>query len=75
MRKQESVHLHALLVAVADHLGERPGAPSPDTSAYVDLGVGPSGVHHSKADHEEAILVLAAAIDGSLQEHAAPGAP
>jgi hypothetical protein len=75
MRKQESVHLHALLVAVADHLDERPDAPSPDTSAYLNLGVGPSGVHHSKADHEEAILVLAAAIDRSLHEQATPGAP
>jgi len=73
MRKQESLHLHALLVVVAEHLDERPDARSPDVSSYADLGVSPSGVHHSKDAHEEALLELSAAIARSLTEQAAAG--
>lgn len=72
MRKQESVHLHALLVEVARELDERQGVPSSDRSAYRELGVTPSQAHRSKADHEEAVLALAEAIGRSLREQPTP---
>lgn len=74
MRKQESVHLHALLVAVADNLEERPDVPSPALASYRDVDLGPSAIHRSKDAHEDALLVLAAAIDRSLTEQPTPGA-
>jgi hypothetical protein len=68
MRKQESVHLHALLVEVAQEFDERPSLPAPDRSAYRELSVTPSQAHRSKEVHEEAVLVLAEAIERSLRE-------
>jgi hypothetical protein len=72
MRKQESVHLHALLVEVAKEFDQRQGVPSPDRSAYRDLEVTPSQAHRSKETHEEAVLVLAGAIVRSLREQPTP---
>lgn len=74
MRKQESVHLHALLVAVADYLEDRPEAQSPGLAAYRDVGMGPSAIHRSKDAHEDALLALAADIDRSLRDQPTPGA-
>jgi hypothetical protein len=73
MRKQESVHLHALLAAVAEEFDDRVAVPSPDRSAYEELGVTPTMIHRSKGDHEEAVLVLADAIERSIHEQATPG--
>lgn len=74
MRKQESVHLHALLLAVARHLEERGETPPVDRSPYHDLEVGPSSVHRAKETHEEAVLVLSRAIQRSLDQSAEPPA-
>ena len=73
MRKQECIHLHALLAEVANQLAARPETRPIDLREYRALGVRPSSVHRSKADHEHAILLLAAAIEHSIGQHAAPG--
>lgn len=73
MRKQESVHLHALLLEIASHLDERPESPPIDLGEYYDLGVGPSSIHRSKGAHEEAIQLLAGAVGASLRREADQG--
>jgi hypothetical protein len=73
MRKQECIHLHALLVEVAREMEERPHGTPVDLTTYRTLGVNPSSVHRSKADHERAILELARAIERSIGEHPTPG--
>lgn len=72
MRKQESVHLHALLLEIARYLDDRPETPPLDLSEYDALGVGPSSVHRSKGAHEDSVALLATTIGDSLrreQEH------
>lgn len=73
MRKQEAVHLHALLVEVAEHLESRMDAPGPDLAVYRELDVGPSAIHRSKDAHEDAVLVLSDAIEAGLTEQPTPG--
>lgn len=73
MRKQESVHLHALLAEVATEFEERPGAGPPDLSSYRELGVRPSSVHCSKEDHERAVLELSSAIEYSFADQPTAG--
>jgi len=73
MRKQECIHLHALLAEVANHLDGRPETRPLNLAEYREFDVWPSSVHRSKADHERAILLLATAIARSLGEPPTPG--
>lgn len=70
IRKQESVHLHALLVETAEYLQADERTAGVDLAEYEALAIGPSSIHRSKSDHTEAILVLAAAIERSLDRSA-----
>ena len=72
MRKQESVHLHALLVETAEYIDERARTPPVDLGSYREMDVGPASVHRSKGDHEEAVLALASAVARSLDRSAEP---
>jgi len=56
MRKQELIHLHGLLGAVARHC-EETGAAA-DLDEYESLGVQPTSLHLSKHDHREAVFAL-----------------
>jgi len=60
MKKQELIHMHALLVEVAadvtDHDVTR------EIPAYEAATVRPTSLHRPKADHEAAIQALAAGI-------------
>jgi hypothetical protein len=59
MKKNELVHLHALLARVATDYLER-GLLSPaDCEPYESLDVTPLSLRASRASHEEAVLALA----------------
>lgn len=73
MRKQESVHLHALQLEIARYLDDHPEMPPVDLSEYNATEVGPSSVHRSKGDHEEAVVVLTTAIRDCLRRATGPG--
>lgn len=62
MRKQEYVHLHALLAEVAQYLLDRGEMPAAVLSGYEALGTHPSSVNESKRAHHDAVVTLAAAI-------------
>lgn len=62
VRKQEYVHLHALLVEVARYLVDRRDMPTAVLSEYESLGTRPSNVNESKRAHRDAVATLSAAI-------------
>lgn len=53
MRKQELIHLHALLVEV-----QRYCAQESDLSEYKMLKIGPSSIFSRKDEHREAVFAL-----------------
>lgn len=61
MRKQELIHLHALLAEVEEHCTQ--GA---DFSEYESLGIGASSIYRRKDDHQEAVFALIEAITDDL---------
>lgn len=67
MRKQECIHVHALLVEVAHYLIDRREISAETLAGYRDLDTRSSSVHRSKADHRDAIMMLATAIETSLE--------
>jgi len=64
MRKQEYIHLHALLAEVSTDLSER--GEDLDLDEYESLGVRPSGIHKSKSEHKTAVLALANGLTDSV---------
>lgn len=62
MRKQELIHLHALLVEVTHHLDDHGDMPTEISTEYNTLDTHPVSVHASKQDHHEAVMALATAI-------------
>lgn len=77
MRKQEYIHLHALLNVTGQHLIERGEMTTEQISAYHQLGVGPKSVQKSKREHHEAVMELATRIGTWVEEsrHAEPEPP
>lgn len=77
MRKQEYLHLHALLNLTRERLIAREGMPTDQLSAYHRLDVGPSSVQKSKREHHEAVMELATRIGTWVEEsqHAEPELP
>lgn len=63
MRKQECVHLHALLVEVTRYLVERDELEAETLARYDHFGTRPSSIHESKQDHRQAIALLVSALD------------
>ncbi|MFB6079896.1 MAG: UPF0058 family protein [Haloferacaceae archaeon] len=69
MKKQELVHLHALLAEVRAAYEDRTGRPlEPDE--YDRLGVRPTSIHRSKDDHEAAVVLLASALADATDDAA-----
>jgi hypothetical protein len=68
MRKQEYIHIHALLVEVTRYLIENEAMSAETLSAYDALGTRPTSIHKSKQNHREAIMVLSSAIKPCLKE-------
>lgn len=72
MRKNELVHLHALLRIAADYRSTRGELSDDALRAYESLGVTPKSMRADREDHEAAVLALAttlaATTDGSDAE-------
>jgi hypothetical protein len=64
VNKNELVHLHALLVRVAEAYVEWGVAERGDFSAYHALGTTPMALQCSRADHETATVLLARTLAG-----------
>jgi hypothetical protein len=59
MKKNELVHFHSLLVALAEDFVERGLATREDFAEYDALDVSPMALRAPRADHERAVLTLA----------------
>lgn len=68
MRKDELIHIHALLLKVRQSLIENEDVPVEMQSAYDALDVRPSSIHKSKQNHCEAISTLGGSIERSLEK-------
>ena len=60
MKKQELIHMHALLVELAEEVTDVQFAR--EMPAYEAVTARPTSLHRPKADHEAAIQALAAGI-------------
>ena len=58
MKKNELVHLHALLARVAADYRERELVTDADLDPYRDVGVSPASLTESRAEHRRAVRVL-----------------
>lgn len=58
MKKNELVHLHTLLVQVAEEYVKRGDATPGDFEAYNRLSITPLSLRASRADHERAVSTL-----------------
>ncbi|WP_435064746.1 UPF0058 family protein [Halobaculum sp. EA56] len=72
MRKNELVHLHALLRTAAGYLSARGDLPGDALDAYESLGVTPMSMRAGREDHEAAVLALATAL-AAVAGHDAAG--
>jgi hypothetical protein len=64
VNKNELVHLHALLVRVAEAYVEWGVATHDDLAGYRALGTTPMALRQSRADHEAATRLLARTLAG-----------
>ena len=62
MKKTELVHLHTLLVQVAEEFVARGDASPADFAAYDRLQITPLSLRASRSDHETAVRALARAL-------------
>lgn len=67
MRKQECVHLHALLVEVTRYLVEHDELEAAALARYDHFGTRPSSIHESKQNHRQAISLLVSALDRQVE--------
>lgn len=76
MRKQEYIHLHALLNTTSQHLIREAGMPSEQISAYHQLDASPNSIQKSKQQHHDAVMTLATQIGTWAKEtHPKPELP
>jgi len=68
MRKQEYIHLHALLKTISQHLIVHEGMPPEQITAYQHLTVRPTSVQKSKQQHHQAVMALVTAIGSWVEE-------
>jgi hypothetical protein len=69
VNKNELVHLHTLLVRVAEEYIEWGVATRDDFSTYHALGTTPMALRESRADHEAATLILARTLADVVDTH------
>jgi hypothetical protein len=68
MKKNELVHFHALLVAVATEFVESGVATRANFTEYDALGVSPLALRAARDDHERAVLTLARSLAAVVAE-------
>lgn len=73
MKKREIIYLHGLLGEVRRHLERRESLPPEDFEAYQEHGVGPTAIHRTKGEHEEAVQRLLEALVGGISEESPDG--
>jgi len=70
MKKEEVVHLHALLAQLKKFF-EHDGFDC-DFSKYHELNISPFQIHRSKDEHEQALFVLLTALVSMTAKHDYP---
>lgn len=73
MNKTELLHLHALLVTVADDLREEGVLTVADLEPYFELEVTPVALQASRADHERAVRTLATVLSERVADRESDG--
>lgn len=68
MKKNELIHLHALLVRVAEQLLDDDALGEDDLAPYEALDVSPVAVRASRSEHERAVRTLAAVLVDTVGE-------
>ena len=66
MRKQELIHLHALLLEIRHELTAKREVTAGAFDAYESHDVQPVAMHESKATHNEAVRHLLDGIESSI---------
>lgn len=69
MKKNELIHLHSLLLTVAEAYVESNLASPDDFEEYVDLGVTPRSLREPRPAHERAVRVLARLLTDATKLH------
>ncbi len=72
MKKNELVHLHALLARVAADYRERGLLEDADLQPYRDAGVGPASLTESRAEHRRAVQLLLSILAAHSDPNADP---
>lgn len=67
MRKQELVHVHGLLVEVAEHCEATDGTAA-ELPTYRSLETRPTSIHRSKSDHKDAVFALLDDVTSALHD-------
>jgi hypothetical protein len=75
MKKNELIHLHGLLVQVAENYVEHGDATRDDFAAYDELGVTPMTLRASRATHERAVRTLLSILAARSRGTPLPPAP
>jgi hypothetical protein len=68
MRKQELVHLHGLLVELTQFVVDQGVVSAEVWRAYDALDIHAHSIQAQKGDHEDAVLLLAAALATTLEQ-------
>ncbi len=67
MKKQELIHLHGLLTEVRNKFNQQTNFPV-DIPAYESQNTRPTSIHHSKSDHQLAVLALSDGLATIMRE-------
>jgi hypothetical protein len=70
MKKNELVHIHALLTSVAEDFAERGILTREECAEYEALEVTPMSLRARRADHERAVATLAQALADAARRDA-----
>jgi hypothetical protein len=68
MKKNELLHVHSLLVAIARQYDERGKLADDALDSYRALGVTPMSIRAPRDDHEDAVLELVRVLGGVADE-------
>ncbi|MFA9515955.1 UPF0058 family protein [Halopenitus sp. H-Gu1] len=68
MQKNELIHVHNLLGTLSRELHDEGHLESDDLRTYRELGTSPMTMHGSRAEHAEAVIELADALAGAVND-------
>lgn len=73
MKKREIIYLHGLLGEIRRHLDSREDVPGDPFERYEEYGVGPTSIHRTKGEHQEAVSRLLDGLVAALGEDRTSG--